>query len=416
MVSQGGPQPDSREAWIVAFASSVLIMVGLGATLLLAVSLKQIAADFAWPRSIPSQAYALCLLGEGMGGILMGLWSERRGMGPVIVLGALSIGGGLLLVSAMDAPWQMYLSYGLLIGLFGVSTLFSPLIANTTRWFVRRRGLAVALVASGQSVSGAVWPHLFRYSNETHGWPTTYMWFGMFSLLAMLALGMVVKRAPPGSGPVVRSDAQRQDVSGARVLGLDPNLVLFALFLAIVCCCGAMATPLVHLVSHVSDVGHPMTRAAELLSVALAVSFTSRFVLGALSDRIGGLKTLLLGSGLQAVSLLLFAEVHSLTGLFIVAIVFGLGFGGIVPSYPVIIRELFPAHGIGWRIPSVLMGGAIGMAVGGWAGGHIFDMTGSYHMAFYLGLAFNIGNLAIVGTLFARWRRRGGFTRAAVPA
>ena len=191
-------QPDSRDAWIVAFASAVLIMVGLGATLLLAVSLKQIAADFAWPRAVPSLAYALCLLGEGMGGILMGLWSERRGMGPVILLGALSIGGGLLLVSAMHAPWQMYLAYGLFVGLFGVSTLFSPLIANTTRWFVRRRGLAVALVASGQSVSGAVWPHLFRYSNETHGWQTTYLWFGAFSLVAMLSLAAVVKRAPPG--------------------------------------------------------------------------------------------------------------------------------------------------------------------------------------------------------------------------
>lgn len=409
-------QPDSRDAWIVAYASAALIMIGLGATLLLAVSLKQIAADFGWPRAVPSLAYAFCLLAEGVGGIFMGLWSERRGMAPVTLLGATSIGVGLILVSLMKAPWQMYLAYGLLVGLFGVSTLFSPLIANTTRWFVRRRGLAVALVASGQSVSGAAWPHLFRYSNETYGWQTTYLWFGVFSLVAMLSLAAIVKRAPPGFGVMHRRDAPAPNSSGDRVLGLNPNLVLFGLFLAIVCCCGAMATPLVHLVSHASDIGHPTARAAELLSVALAVSFTSRFALGALSDRIGGLKTLLLGSSLQAVSLLMFAEVNSLAGLFVVAIVFGLGFGGIVPSYAVIIRELFPARGIGWRIPSVLMGGAVGMAVGGWVGGHIFDMTGSYHLAFYLGLALNIANLAIVGTLFVRWRRGGGFTPAVAPA
>ena len=298
----------------------------------------------------------------------------------------------------------------------GVSTLFSPLIANTTRWFVRRRGLAVALVASGQSVSGAIWPHVFRYSNETYGWKETYLWFGLFTLLTMLLVGTVVKRAPPGHGGATKGAAPTLRHSEDRVLGLHPNLVLFCLFLAVICCCGAMAMPLVHLVSYASDIGLPTRRAAELLSVALAVSFASRFALGALSDRVGGLRTLLVGSGLQAISLLLFAEVHSLAGLFVVAIIFGLGFGGIVPSYAIIIRDLFPAHGIGWRIPSVLMGGAIGMAVGGWLGGHIFDMTGSYHLAFYLGLAFNIGNLAIIGTLFARWKRRGGLTPAAMPA
>jgi len=297
-----------------------------------------------------------------------------------------------------------------------MSTLFAPLLANTTRWFLRRRGLAVALVASGQSVAGAVWPNVFEFSNQAIGWSGTYLWFGAFALVIMLPLGLIVRRKPPGFGTTAPAAARSDGSEAARVLGLAPNLVLSLLFLAIVCCCGAMAVPLVHLVSHATDLGHAASRAAAILSVALVASFCSRFALGALSDRVGGLPTLLMASSFQAVSLFLFAHVESAAGLYLVAALFGLGFGGIVPSYAIIIRELFPAHGTGWRIPAVLMGGALGMAIGGVLSGHIFDMTGGYFWAFYAGLAFNLANLAIVGILMFRRRRDLGGRWLPAPA
>ena len=402
---------DSREAWTVAVASLALIAIGLGNTLALVVSLKLIAAEFDWPRAVPSLAYSLTMLGIGAGGILMGYWSDRAGMGPPVLVGALSIASGLILASFATNQWELYLAFGILGGLLGSSAFFSPLVANATRWFHRRRGMAVALVATGQSIAGAVWPPVFRFVSESYGWRNTFLWFGLFALVTTLPLILIVRRRPPiqtaggGPGAPLRKDP---------VLGLPSNLVTALLALAQICCCVAMATPLVHVVAHATDLGFSMARGAEILSVMLATSFFSRFGLGWLSDRIGGLRTLLAGSSLQAVSIVLFILVDDLAGLYIVGFVFGLGFGGIVPSYAIIAREIFPTQGIGWRISTIFMGGTMGMAFGGWMAGHVFDLTGLYQLAFLIGLGFNIANLLIIGLLFGRQRRELGGGRAVV--
>ena len=399
-------ETDGREAWIVALASCACIMVGFGATMALPISLKEIAFTFGWPREVPSLAYALCLIGEGAGAVLMGMLAERYGVATVLRIGAVGIGSGLALSSFMETPWHIYVAYGLFIGFFGISTLFAPTVSNVTRWFARRRGLAVAVVACGQSFAGAVWPPAIRAANDAHGWQTTFLVVGALCFVAMTALTFVLKRRPP----VLPEGGPLDGATPARVLGFPPNTVLVMLFFAIVGCCGAMAMPIVHVASHASDLGHDMDDEALLLSVAMGSSFASRLGLGWLSDRIGGLRTLMLGSAVQAVALVLFMSITDLTGLFLAALVFGFGFGGIVPAYAVVIRELFPLRGIGWRIPAVLVGGAIGMAAGGWIGGHVFDSTGSYVDAFAIGLAFNIMNLVLIGTLLLRWvgHRRAG--------
>jgi predicted MFS family arabinose efflux permease len=295
---------------------------------------------------------------------------------------------------------EIHLAYGLLIGFLANGALFAPLVANTTRWFDRRRGMAVALVASGQAIGGAFWAPLFSYINESEGWRTTYIWYAVLAALLMPPLALVLRRRPPIAP--MRPQAPGDD---GRVLGLAPDLVNALLFLAIICCCVAMAMPIVHMAAHVSDIGFSMARGAEVLSLILATSFLSRFGLGTLSDRIGGFRTLFFASAVQAVALLVFVFVRELWAIYAVAVLFGLGYGGIVPSYAVIVRAIFPERGAAWRMAVVFLGGTLGMAIGGWLGGTLYDHTGSYGYAFLTGLAFNIANLALVATLFRRHRR-----------
>ena len=396
----GGGSIETRFGWAIVFASLPLITIGSGSTLLLVVSLKQVAIEFGWPRSVPSLAYALNMIGIGLGGIVMGWWSERNGMTGPLLLAAVAMAVGLWIVSQATTQWEIHLAYGLFIGFLANGALFAPLVANTTRWFDRRRGMAVALVASGQAIGGTFWAPLFRYINESEGWRTTYTWY---AILARLRDAAADSRAAPaaahrthaGAGAGRRRAGARPRPRPRQRASLHGHHLLLRRH-------GHAARPLV---AHVSDIGYSMARGAEVLALILAVSFFSRFGLGTLSDRVGGFRTLLFGSSLQAMALVLFIFVRELWAIYAVAVLFGLGYGGIVPSYAIIVREIFPERGAAWRMAIVFLGGTLGMAIGGWLGGYIFDRTGSYADAFLTGLAFNVANLALVSTLFRRQRR-----------
>ena len=191
------------------------------------------------------------------------------------------------------------------------------------------------------------------------------------------------------------------------MLGLSPKLVQVTLWFAVIGCCTAMAMPVVHLVSHATDLGHPSARAAELLTVLMAAGFVSRIMFGMLSDRIGPAPTLLIGSVCQAVMLIVFSMVESLEALYVSALLFGLGFAGIMPCYPLLLRLWFPVTEIGWRIAAQFMFAALGMALGGWMAGRIFDLSGSYGPAFLTGVAFNAMNFVLIGALYVRSNRFG---------
>ena len=218
----------------------------------------------------------------------------------------------------------------------------------------------------------------------------------------LLPLSLIL-RSPPRTAT---GAARRSGHGGGRVLGWPASAVVAMLCLAIVGCCVAMAMPMVHLIAYATDLGHPSARAAEMLAALLAGAVVSRLLFGALADRIGGLWTLLIGSAGQLLMLSSFTFVESLVGLYVIAALFGLVYGGIVPCYAIIVRELFPIRQVGSRIGIVFLFGTIGMALGGWLGGQIFDLTGSYHSAFLVGVVFNLGNLALVGALLLRqgWR------------
>ncbi len=416
------PRLNIQYRHVVLAASLLMLMAGQGGAYILVVSLKDIAASFNWPRTVPSLAYSLQFIGAGVGGILMGHLLDRSGMGKPALIGALMIGSGAIMASRLQSQWELYLIYGVMIGLLGQATLFSPLMANVTRWFEQRRGTAVGIVASGQTLAGTVWPPIFSHFNQTIGWRDTFFWYGVFAILVMLPLSLVFRRRAPGDAPNARPAPSAADApSPGRAPGettvattLSPGATLVLLCVAIVGCCIAMSLPLAHIVAHASDLGHSPTHAAGMLAVMLlASSFARIFGVGYLSERHGGLGALFIFSGAQAATLALFLVVDGLTGLYVLAVAFGLGYAGVIPCYAIATREHLPHHRTGRDTAIVILFGAIGMAAGSALGGAMYDLTGSYDPAFLIGLAFNHANLVVVGVLIYRTGNRPPRTAAA---
>ena len=410
------PSKDSIESgygWWVAITSTLMITVAFGSTYLVIVGLKPIAAEFGWPRQIPSAGYSAALLGAGVGGILMGLWSDRRGMAGPSMSGALFVGLGLIAISQSNSVATFLGAHLLILGLLGNGAMFSPLLTNVTHWFDRRMGIAVAIVSGGQSLAGAIWPPIFRYAIEQYGWRDTMFGYGLFCFAVLMSLSLVMRRPSPRmvrGGAAADRAARAAQVGQTQplVLGLPPNLTFAMLCLAIIGCCVAMSMPMVHIVAYCSDLGFSAARGAEMLSILLFAAFISRLAYGWLADRIGGLRTLLLGSSLQLLGLACFMYVDTLEGLYAVSVFYGLGYGGIVPMYAIIIRQLFPDSQAGWRIGVIFLFGTMGMALGGYLGGLIFDLTATYRLAFLTGIGFNLMNLILVGFMVRRHGRHGG--------
>ena len=408
----------------VLVVSTYLVMTANGAMFLLVVSLKQMAGDFDWPRTVPSLAYALFFAGTGIGGIAMGYWFDRSGAGPVTLLGLAMIGTGAVLVSSIDSRWQLYLVYGVMIGLLGYASIYGPLSINVMRWFEHRRGFAVGVVTAGEGIGGTIWPPVFRHFNETVGWRDTYLWFGVFVLVTALPLSVVLWRRMPARTAGSRGEGGRivdshtvAPATAKRAIRLSTFATQTAICLAIVGCCVSMAMPVAHLVAHASDLGHATARAAEMLAVALFTSTVIRLVGGALVvDRFGGLVALLVFSGLQTAALLFYAAVDGMLALYTVSAMFGIGYGGISMCYPVLVREHLPPAEAGRRLGVILLFGTLGMALGGWLAGYIFDWTGSYTPAFLIGATFNVANLTIVLGLINRTRAGGGAPMRPAPA
>ena len=390
-------EPESPYAWARLSASLGLMTVSGVGMYTIAVALPAVQAEFGITRSDASLPYAATMIGFGLGGILMGRLSDRFGVMVPVLIGAVCLGLGFAAAGAADGLWQFVMAQGLLIGLLGASSTFVPLVADTSMWFTRRRGIAVAICASGNYLGGAIWPPVLQHYFDTIGWRATYTGVGMFCVATMIPLAFVLRRKPPvlnfpGDN---KSDAQKR-------IDIPPNTLFALLCVAGVGCCVAMSMPQVHIVAYCGDLGYAAARGAEMLSVMLGFGIVSRLASGWICDRIGGLRTLLLGSGLQGMALLMFLPFDSLASLYILSALFGLFQGGIVPSYAIIVREYFPPAQAGARIGTVLMCTMLGMALGGWMTGAIFDLTGSYRAAFLNGIGWNLLNLAIAFWLLRR--------------
>ncbi len=394
---------ESRSSWIVASVALVTLLMAFGGAWITPVALKDIAAEVGGAREVPALASALACLCSGVGGIIMGRIADRIGTRWTVLGGALMIGLGLA-ISTLGPPWPLWIGHGAFIGFIGLGGINAPMYIYISRWFDRRRGSALALISSGSYLAGAMWPPIFERVISSLGWRDTMLIYAAVEIAVIVPLAAVYFRAPP---EVIHPAAAAQAASrSAAVLGWPPNLVFAMMCAAAVLCCVPMAMPQQHLVAFCSDLGIARSAGAIMLSVLLGTAFLSRQVWGAISDRIGGLATVLIGSLWQCAAMTAFLLTQNEAGLFMVAGAFGLGFSGIIPAYVLALRELFPAAEAYWRIPTLLLFSGGGMALGGWLAGIMYDHYGYYAPAFAAGIGANILNFLIVGTLVLRGRLR----------
>jgi len=392
---------DSRQAAWRLLTTLLLMLLGNSGMYVVSVVLPEVQTEFGVTRADASIPYTLSMLGFGIGGMWMGRWADRFGIARVAALGALGVASGFVLAGVSGGIVGFALAQGLL-GLLGIASTFAPLLADTAQWWNKRRGIAVAVCASGNYLAGTLWPPIAQWGVTQVGWRTTYLCIGLFCGIGMGLLALRMRTPPP---PAAAATVNRQGVVASdRPFGMSVMQAQWLLSVAGVACCVAMAMPQVHIVAYCSDLGFGAARGAEMLSLMLACGIVSRLVSGVICDRIGGIRTLLLGSALQGIALMMFLPFDGLVPLYLVSAMFGLFQGGIVPSYAIIVREHFPAKEAGARTGTIIMATLVGMALGGWLSGKIFDVTGSYHAAFINGIAWNALNFGIVLWLYRRSR------------
>ncbi len=397
---------DGSAAWLrltVAVLMSTIGGVGMWSYM---VALPAIQADFGIGRGEASLPFTLAMIGFACGGVLMGRLADRFGIAVPLAIGIACLTLGYLAVGLASSLWQVALAH-LLIGT-GCSASFGPLMADISHWFVRRRGIAVAVAASGNYLAGTIWPPVVQHFIASDGWRATHIGIGLFLAVAMTPLVFLMRKKIEHQHEGATATAARRQAEAP----FSPMTLQVLLCIAGVCCCVAMSMPQVHIVAYCGDLGYGVARGAEMLSLMLGFGIVSRVASGFIADRIGGVRTLLLGSVLQGAALFMYLWFDGLFSLYVISALFGLFQGGIVPSYAIIVREYFSPKEAGTRVGLVLMATLLGMALGGWMSGAIFDLTGSYQAAFLNGLGWNLVNVTIMTWLLLRSRRAPAFAPA----
>ena len=399
MQQQGGI--DSGYAWTRLAASVALSVAGGVGMWSLVVVLPIVQADLGVSRADISFAYTMNMLGFCAGGVLMGRLVDLKGIVLTAILSAFLMAAGFA-AAALSPSLGFYAAAQTLLG-FGCAATFAPLVADVSHWFEKRRGVAVAIAASGNYLAGTIWPPLIELAVRDHGWRDTCMVTAMLALTAMVPLAFCLRRPPPFHATTAAGAVAPAPM---RSVGMSPNALQALIAVAGITCCVAMSMPQVHIVAYCADLGYGVARGAEMLSLMFGFGIISRVASGWVADKVGGVVTMLLGSVLQTIALVFYTLSDSLTSLYVMSALFGLFQGGLVPSYAIIVREYFPPKEAGVRVGIAMSSTIIGMALGGWMGGVLFDLTGSYQAAFLNGIAWNVVNAAIGWWLLARQGKR----------
>lgn len=389
--------PDSRYSWTRLAVTLATAMVGNVGMWSIIVVMPAVEADFGIDRAAATLPYTLTMVGFALGNALAGRVADRWGISLTLIGAALLIAAGNVL-GAMSGSVMWLSAMQCVIGL-GTAASFGPLIADISHWFQRRRGIAVAITASGNYLSGAIWPVLLSGVMTRFGWQGVYLALAVITLVAMIPLALILGRDVM-DGAAKRAGGPMK--VGRHGLGLSVNQLTLLLGMAGIGCCVAMSMPQVHIVSFCVDLGFGPAVGAQMLSLMLLGGVASRLVFGALSDRLGGVRTILISSTLQCTALFLYLPFDGLSSLYVVSLVFGLAQGGIVPAYAMVVREFMPAEEAATRVGVVMMTTVMGMALGGWMAGWIHDLTGSYQMAILNGILWNVMNMGIMALIL--WR------------
>ena len=391
---------DSGYAWVRLLAAVLITTIGTAGMYICMVSVPAYQVEFGISRGAASLPFTAVMLGFGVGGILVGRFVDQFGIVRPLAVCAVALALSFLWASITNSYWA-FIAAHFALGAFGCAAVFSPLMADISGWFVQRRGFAIAICASGNYLAGVVWPPIMQQMVVDEGWRSTYEFFGLLSVVVMLPLLLVLRRKPIGGAQEIVGGGS---AGTPQTLGLSANGLVWLLCIAGVGCCTAMAMPQAHVVALAVDHDLTMADGARMLSLMFGFGIISRLAFGWLSDRLGGLRTLLIGSTLQCIALVLFLPADTLLLLNVAASLFGLFQGGIVPTYALIVREYFPGSRAGSYTGIVIFATLLGMAFGGWMSGVIFDWTGSYTVAFLHGIAWNLLNMAVIGLLVLRSR------------
>jgi MFS family permease len=389
---------ESAYAWLRLAISVALSTIGGISLWSVVVVLPAVQAEYGVDRATASLPYTLTMVGFALGGVMMGRMADRWGIMWPALIGAIALSAGYVAAAESNSLWQFALAHGALIGFFGGAASFGPMVADVSHWFTRRRGIAVAIAASGNYLAGTVWPPMVQHYVQSIGLRQTLLDIGVLCAVTMIPLALMLRRRPPVHAGTVTTRASTAS------LGLSPGALQMTLAVAGFCCCVAMSMPQVHIVAYCGDLGYGFTRGTEMLSLMLGLGIVSRVGSGFIADRLGGLPTLLIGSIGQMLALLLYLGFSALYPLYAISALFGLVQGGIIPCYAIIIREYMPAREAGMRFGIVIMATLFGMAFGGWISGVIFDVTGSYRSAFANGALWNLLNACIAVSLLSRAR------------
>ncbi len=387
--------------WVVVGAASLIITMAIGTLFALGVFLKPIEEEMGWSRGAISSAAFLNWLIVGLGSFVSGFVSDRVGTRTVVLAGGLLLGLGLVLGSQASTLWQFYLTFGVLVGA-GVSAFYVPLTATATKWFSARRGLAVAIVSAGNGLGVFLLSPLSRFLINAFDWRTAMLVLGDLAWLVVIPAGLLIRNSPQDVGAVAHGEAATAVVAtpshtAASALRSGP---FWTIALTHFACCAAHSGPIFHMVAHAMDQGVAKMAAATVLGASGFSSIFGRLGTGLLADRFGARQILVIGLGLQAFMIVLFLFAGDLASFYGLALVFGMAYGGVMPLYALLTREYFGERVMGTAYGGVFFISSIGMGVGSYAGGYIFDFLGSYRWL-YLG-SFAIGLAAALLALTLR--------------
>jgi MFS family permease len=402
---------DSRYSWTrLGLTLFVATVINAGMWVIIVI-MPAIEAEYGGTRAMASLPYTLTMVGFALGNYVIGRAVDHFGITASLIVAATmtAIGFGL----ATLASSLLVLSFTQFLVGFASAVGFGPLIADISHWFVRRRGIAVAIVASGNYLSGALWPILLAEVLAESGWRAVYIVMAAVTLAAVIPLAFALRRRLPQE---VQTAAQNTSLVNALTVGLSPRALQYLLGFAGIGCCVAMSMPQVHIVAYCVDLGFGPAVGAQMLSLMLLCGVASRIISGLVADLLGGVRTLLIGSCLQCLALFLYLPSGGMVSLYVVSLVFGLSQGGIVPSYALVVREYMPAKEAGARVGFVLMATILGMALGGWLSGITYDLSGSYTLAFVNGIIWNSANIAIITWLISRSRTNLSVAKPAKPS
>jgi MFS family permease len=394
--------------WVMVMATFFLTGLCLGGVALVAVFLKPLAAEFGWQRSEIAMAYTVATVSTAFGGVLFSRISDLYGVRALSVIGALTIAVSLVALSQLSSLWQLYGAYGL-FGAVGIGAISIPMIAAVTNWFSDNRGLALGIATAGGAFGQGLVPYIGSAIMEDVGWRDAYLYLGLTYLLVGLPLALLVRNPPNLERLRTRVSTPALETESSP---LAPRETLAWICTAVVFCCVCMAVPIVHAAALASDGGFSVEQAARVLTIVMLAGAAGRVAIGLIADRIGPLNAYIVASFGQSVLVYWFVEASSPGAFYLLAAVFGVSFGGVMTSFLLTVRSLVPAKIAATAMAVVVLFGWVGMGLGAYAGGLLFDWSGSYTTSFGGASVSGAINITIL-LLFAIRLRRATYATVA---